>query len=180
MAKQFEDNRDDRYKLFLRLYRQNENGIYSFTLKLLPNYSIAEEIMQESLMTMWDKFDSFQQGTNFSAWAKQIVKYKVIQYLSNKNNKSIIYLTAEMIEQLGQDERTSSSYDTYFEALHNCVDKLQGRNKEIIRLRYYKNFKVKDMASMLNTTSNAVSKHIARIHGALKKCINQTINACRL
>ena len=170
-------NRDAEYKLFLTLYRQNENSLYSFALKVLPNYSIAEDVMQEATMTMWDKFDSFEKGTNFLAWSKQILKYKAIQYLCSKKTKSIVHLSDSMLEQLAGGESKVSAYDEYFEALHSCVDKLQGKNKEIVRQRYFHNIRVKDLAEQMNTTCNAVSKHIARIHNSLKKCISQTMKA---
>lgn len=168
---------NNKYHLFLKLFRENENALFGFIMKLLPNFSIAEEVMQETITTMWEKFNGFQEGTCFIAWAKQVARYKVMEYIKKKRGSRIVHFSDRVMDEIILKKPVASSQNVYFEAMHNCVDKLQDRNREIVRLRYTKEMKVKEIAQLMNTTSNALSKHMARIHHQLKKCIDQTLHA---
>ena len=64
---------------FLRLIMVNQKPIYALILGMIPNRDDAEDIFQETVLVMWSKFDSFEQGTNFVAWGMKIAKYKILQ-----------------------------------------------------------------------------------------------------
>jgi DNA-directed RNA polymerase specialized sigma24 family protein len=83
------------------------------------------------------------------------------------------YLTGKIAEM----DDGISCYETYYEAMHRCVDKLKESNKNIVHLRYIKNMKIKDIARTIGATSNTLSKQMARIHYMLRKCIDQTMQA---
>jgi RNA polymerase sigma-70 factor (ECF subfamily) len=52
---------------FLGLLVPNQRRIQAFILTLVPNVADAEDIYQETLSEMWNKFDSFEVGTDFVA-----------------------------------------------------------------------------------------------------------------
>ena len=168
---------DLRYSLFLKLFMKNQGELFGFIMKLLPNFSVAEDIMQDTMMTTWEKFASFEEGTDFTAWAKQIARYKVMGYIRKNKNQSMVHFCDDVLEDLANREPAHASQSTYFEALHGCVDKLNGHSREIVRLRYAKNMKVKEIAERLDTTCNALSKHMSRVHHSLKNCIERTMRA---
>ena len=57
---------DSRYEDFLTLFRSNESRIFGFILAFLPNFAKAEDILQETMIVMWRKFNEFQKDTNFA------------------------------------------------------------------------------------------------------------------
>ena len=171
---------NSRYGVFLKLYRQDENAIFGFIMKLIPNFSVAEDIMQEALIVMWEKFDTFQEGTSFLAWAKQIARYKVINFIRKDKNSGAVHFSEDLTDKIVEMDDEISSYETYYESMHRCVDKLKESNREIVHLRYIKNMKVKDIAKQMGLSSNALSKKMARIHYMLRKCIDRTIQAWEL
>jgi RNA polymerase sigma-70 factor (ECF subfamily) len=67
-----EQNNNSDNKDFLRLLMANQNRIYAFILTLVPNWSDADDIMQEAAETMWSKFQQSQPINNFSAWGIKI------------------------------------------------------------------------------------------------------------
>ena len=50
---------------FLDLLMRNQKRIYNFILLLVPNYSDADDLMQETVSVMWSKFDSYEPGYSF-------------------------------------------------------------------------------------------------------------------
>ena len=72
-------------KKFVSLLVPNQRRIQAFILMLVPNISDADDIYQETLTEMWNKFSTFQEGTDFVAWAITIVQFHLKQY----NQRSI-------------------------------------------------------------------------------------------
>ena len=48
----------DKNRLFLRLFLQNQRRLYAYILTLLPNRADADDVLQETSLVMWDKFDA--------------------------------------------------------------------------------------------------------------------------
>lgn len=168
---------NSRYGLFLTLYRRNESVLFGFIMKLLPNFSVAEDIMQEVLIVMWEKFDTYREGTSFIAWAKQIARYKVMNFIRKDTRGEVIHFDDDLIEEITNLDDDQPFQEAYYESVHRCVDKLEESSKEIVHLRYTKNMKVGDIAESLGLTPNTLSKRMARIHFALKKCIDASLQA---
>jgi RNA polymerase sigma-70 factor (ECF subfamily) len=63
-----------KHEQFMALFVRHEPGIHSFLTSLLGNLTDAEEVMQETSMAMWKKFEQFEAGTSFRNWAFQIAR----------------------------------------------------------------------------------------------------------
>src|ERR1700754_3134100 len=73
-----DDRTTDKSKLFLRLFLQNERRLYAYILTLLPNRVDADDVLQETSLVMWDKFDAQSPPTDFTAWGCRIAYFKVL------------------------------------------------------------------------------------------------------
>ena len=63
---------------FLRLYTGYERNIRAFVTSLLPNWEGVDEVMQDTSLVMWRKFDQFdpdRPGSKFIYWAFMIARY---------------------------------------------------------------------------------------------------------
>jgi RNA polymerase sigma-70 factor (ECF subfamily) len=165
-----------KYEAFLRLFRANEDRLFGFTLKMLPNFAVAEDIMQETMMTMWRKFDEFQEGTSFSAWGIKIARYKIMEFHQQNKKAGIVYLSDEILRQMSDDDRPGKLENSYFEALHHCVEKLKDQNHRIIKLRYSRQLSVKQIAGELSVSVNVIYKSMAKIHCMLQQCIEKVLS----
>lgn len=168
---------DHKYEYFLKLFMENQSKIYGFIMRLLPNYAIADDIMQDTLIIMWQKFPNFRQGSDFYAWSKQIVRFKVMDYIKNNKKRSMVNFSEDVIEKLSVEEYSNASQTVYDEALHNCIDKLKGSSRELIRMRYAGEMKIQQIAAKLDATYSSVAKQMSRIHHSLKKCVVKTLLA---
>lgn len=161
------------YEHFLRLFRGNEDRLFGFILKLLPNFAVAEDIMQETMMTMWRKFDEFEEGTSFAAWGMKIARFKILEFHHQNRRDGVVYLGDEILQRLTDDDGPSRLENAYLEALHGCVDKLKDQNLKIVTLRYSRQLSVKQIAEQLSVSANVVYKAMAKIHFMLQQCIEK-------
>jgi RNA polymerase sigma-70 factor (ECF subfamily) len=172
-----QDFEKTQYERFLQLFRRNEERIFGFILKLLPNFSIAEDIMQDTMMIMWRKFDDFEEGTCFAAWGMQIARYKVMEFHQQNKKHVVVRFNVEVLKQITADDSEGGSKNRYLEALHGCVNKLKEQNRRIVMLRYSKEMSSKQISQQMGVSANVVYKSIAKIHYLLQECVEKTLSA---
>ena len=177
-----QEDQKNQYERFLQLFRRNEERIFGFILKLLPNFSLAEDIMQDTMMIMWRKFEEFEEGTCFAAWGMQIARYKIMEFHQQNKKHVVVRFNDEILGRLTTEDSDSSSgsKNRYLEALHGCVNKLQQQNREIIALRYLKEMSSKQISEQIGVSTNVIYKSIAKIHYLLQQCVEKTLSAWEL
>ena len=71
------DSSPDRSTELLQLMMKYQRRIFAYIHTLVPSRSDAEDILQETSLTICEKFKDFELGTNFYSWACQIAYWKV-------------------------------------------------------------------------------------------------------
>ena len=81
-------NDQQRNREFMRLFSQYSRAIYSHILTLVMNEADADELYQETSIVLWEKFEEFEPGTNFLAWASHIAYYKTLNFRRQKSQRA--------------------------------------------------------------------------------------------
>ncbi|MGI9241870.1 MAG: sigma factor, partial [Verrucomicrobiales bacterium] len=63
------DSEDDRYEAFVRLFAHYEPDLRRFIRSLLPTATDTDEVLQQTAIVIWRKFDQYDPETNFMKWA---------------------------------------------------------------------------------------------------------------
>lgn len=161
------ERRDD----FLDLLMQNQMRIYAYILSMVRNFHDADDLLQATAKTMFEKYEDSRPIHNFVSWGIQIANFKILNYRKKKSNSSILYdnQTFDNFALIVKNELQNT--DDRLEKLHKCLKKLQPRAKKLIELRYYQNLKPKQIASLLGLQITNVYKIMSRIHGQLLECV---------
>ena len=157
---------------FLRLMSLNQSKIYGYTLSLVSQKADADDLMQEISLTMWEKFDTFEQGTNFVAWGIQIARYKVANFRRKHYGKHKCILSDNAVQLLDMhSEKVMQNIDHRIDALEQCIKKLQPNKQEMIRLRYKRELSVEAIADRYGRRPKSIYKALAQIQDSLLRCI---------
>jgi RNA polymerase sigma-70 factor (ECF subfamily) len=168
-------NGENNTEEFLRLLVPIQGKLYAYILSRWPNRIDADDIMQETVATIWKKFNSYESGTDFQAWAITIAKFNVMSF-RKKNKNNLIQFNDEVMQVL--DCQTNNFFkllDNRLSALSNCVKKLNKEDKKMLEMKYLNEFPVKYIANRFDITSRAVYKSLSRIHNALMQCIRRSL-----
>jgi DNA-directed RNA polymerase specialized sigma24 family protein len=57
------------HDIFMRLLLANEREIMRYVCALVPSPNDAEEIVQQTAILLWEKFDQYDQSRPFTPWA---------------------------------------------------------------------------------------------------------------
>lgn len=170
-----ENNPDDSYRDFVRLFTQHEGGLRAFVRTLLPTWSDADEVMQEVSLTAWKKFGQFKVGTDFGGWVATIARFEVLNYRRTKARDRLVF-DEDVIQLLAQEveEDITSQYPQH-RALETCLAKLPKQRRQLILRAHTPGQKMKPIAEEIGVTPNALYKTVERIRLLLYHCINETI-----
>lgn len=165
----------DRSAEFVRLLTEHDRGTLLFILSLVPNWTDAEEIQQETNVKLWQGFAKFQSGSDFGAWARTVAWYEVLSFRERKQrqwlrtSQDFLELVAAEAETDAASERTVSRQ----EALADCVERLSAFSRELLRLHYTVGWKAREIAHKMRSTPDAVYKALQRARLELRHCMDR-------
>ena len=165
-----EDNVSD-HQLFFRLYNRVNARIYSVILIIVHNHNDAEDIQQDAASSMWEKFDQFEKGTNFEAWAIKIAKNKALEFI-RKNKKSRMVFDDKYYDMIS--EYAEKETDDITENIHivkKCMKKLSETDFKLLNLRFSKNISLKQISTITGRSSSSLCQSFSRILDLLKFCV---------
>jgi len=160
---------------FLALLMSNQRRVHAFILSLVPNRNDADDLLQESIIVMWRKFESFQPGTDFLAWAMAIARFEVMRH-RQKHARSKLVFGEDLLDSLAaMTLAKSEQFEARHDALERCLGKLSDRDRELITLRYQEGLAIKEVASRVGRPAGGMYKAMARVHTALSLCVRKVI-----
>jgi RNA polymerase sigma-70 factor, ECF subfamily len=160
---------------FMTELMRHQRRLFQHIHLLLPRQQDAEDVMQNTLVVLWKKFDQFDPATSFYHWACQVAYFEAKNY-RRRNGRLVTILDDATFEQIATavDDHVDI-LESRREAMQRCVDKLRSFDRELIGLRYLPGATVKHIAEQLGRPANSVCKSLARIRQALWTCINDDI-----
>lgn len=158
------------------LYVQHIPALRGFVLSLVSDFSLVDDVVQETFLTVSQKADDFVPGTNFRAWVWTIARFKVLQTLE-KSRTAKNRMCPEVIEALcaHEDAETGWVEERQLNLLASCVESLAPRAKEAVTLRYEQAHKPPEIARMMGWSVDAVNVALSRARLALRKCVEQQL-----
>jgi len=170
------ENAVDRFSV---LFEQHGRAIYGHIRALVPNSSDADEVFQETSVTLWQKFDQYRPDTDFRAWACRIAYYKVMK-LRDRQVRSPRLYSPDFLSLVGEELIVMSDVlDARTEALLLCREKLNRRDRDLLDRFHREGASAKDVARRLGRNVHYVYRSIRRIHDSLFDCIKRVLSKDR-
>jgi RNA polymerase sigma-70 factor (ECF subfamily) len=172
-----EDNQDHKEQV-QRLFLENIGLIRGFVFALVRDRDRTKDIFQDVFMIATRKADQFQLGSNFLAWVRAIVRFRVLEEQRQfaKRAGSHLELDSDLMEALAETSlEIDDSYEARRRALAYCLEKVASRSREILHLRFLDGFSPTEIARKLSWSVNAVRVALSRVRRAVFKCAVQQL-----
>ena len=169
---------DDSMHEFVRLYSSSSRRVYGYILCFVPNWSEAEDLLQDTASILWSKFGEFTPGTDFTAWACRIARLVVANHYRKMNvRQRAQYLNPDLLESIALVAESNDWLyrEDRIDALQRCLARLQERDRRLIRSRYEEGSSIRAIAESIGRSVDAVYKSLSKIHYQLLCCIQQRL-----
>ena len=158
-------------KAQFQLYKLYYKAMYNTSLKIVKDPMEAEDIMQESFLSAFEKIGSYSGTVSFGAWLKKIVQNRSFDFLSKK--RIVIYEDIESYHGMedsnsdhsGQDEETAFRINNVLEK----IKLLPAKYRDILSLYLFEGYDHEEIAQILSIPSSTSRSDFSR---ARKKLIS--------
>ncbi|MCA9235943.1 MAG: sigma-70 family RNA polymerase sigma factor [Planctomycetales bacterium] len=170
----------NRADAFAELLHEHHRGLFSVVYSLVQHHADAEDVYQEVVLVLWRKFDDFELGTNFPAWAAQVARFTARDFLKSSRRREYCF-SDDLLESLieAYKKRESDYFTTRARLLEGCLDKLSKRDRQLVDLCYAPGQSKAAVAEKVNRSLDAVYQAISRIRKNLARCVKRGLAAER-
>ena len=168
---------------FLEHFLGNHSSLYAFILSRGVRPDSADDVLQNVASTLWEKYDSFEQGTNFEAWAFSVTRFEVARHFGKRKRDSrVLLLDEETLESLEALEEEGHDDLIEFQKgiLMQCVEKLGTQSRRLIELRYGDGMPFEEVAKVVKRSAGAMRIQICRIRKWLRDCVSGQLRGARV
>ena len=156
---------------FLSLFLRSEREVFRYVAALVPNVADAEDIVQQTALALWEKFDAYDSSQPFTPWACRFALNKTKQWLERRQRWQAL-LEGGLAEELTQRrEELRPEIETRLKHLEGCLSKLPEEQRSIVEGYYYRRDGVEKLAEQSDRSVAATYKTLQRIREALQLCM---------
>lgn len=141
--------------------------MYNTSLRILKDRQEAEDILQESFLTAFDKINQFQSESSFGNWLKKIVINKSINKLKTKK---ITLVDDNLLQTLPEEEEQSNAYNQFdVIKLNQLIKELPEGYRVILSLYLFEGYDHEEIGEVLKISPSTSRSQYLRAKQKLKK-----------
>lgn len=157
---------------FTALLRASEPELLRYLMTLLPHPDDAADVLQETSIALWNRFDAYERDKPFLPWACRFAYHHALKHRAAEGRR-VRMLSADVLEKLADHRMENADrLDTRREALADCVAKLSDQDQDLIEQRYARRATVQQLADSSGRNIHTLYKTLERIRRNLFECVN--------
>ena len=157
------------------LIRGREKWLWNVAKKSIRDESLAEEALQEALVSIWKNAHTFRGESQVSTWMYQIVNRTCIDVLRKERIRT--HSSLEDVENLETLSQSSTFEDALVDGLliHSALLELEPDHRNVITLVDLEGMSVQEASELLGVPVGTVKSRAARGREALKAILLKNI-----
>ncbi|HUS86643.1 MAG TPA: sigma-70 family RNA polymerase sigma factor [Bacteroidales bacterium] len=158
-------------KAQFQIYKLYYKAMYNTSLRIVSDTMEAEDIMQESFLSAFEKIETYSGHVSFGAWLKKIVINRSLDIL---NKQKAIFEDIEEHSELNwvsdDEDEDIEGLDVKIEVLKNAINKLPDGYRIILSLYMLEGYDHDEIGDILNISSSTSRSQLSR---AKQKLLNE-------
>jgi len=156
---------------FIGLFAQHHSEILAYIYKLVHDRHDADDLFQRTSVVLWSKFDSFEPGSNFLAWARRIAYLQVCNFLRTSGRDRLCFSDGVLAKLADEPTMPTEESQRRLDALAKCMKELGRNDHDMVQQAYSGEQTVKELAGALGLAAQTVYNRLGRIRKQLFECV---------
>jgi RNA polymerase sigma-70 factor (ECF subfamily) len=160
------------------LYDLTSSRLYGLALRVVNNRDWAEDVLQEAYLNIWRIAGDYRAALSPPlGWMGVVVRSRALDFLRRRTSEradSALELDGAISETVAGDSPdpmdTSEASEQAW-ALHECLRKLEARQREVVSLAYLRDLSHSELAEQLQLPLGTVKTWIRRGIDQLRGCM---------
>lgn len=164
---------------FAELFVRHQKDVFRYLVTLVPNLHDADELFQQTCLTLWKSWESYDPSRDFGRWARGIAHNHVRNHVRKPERRQVL-LAEDVLDLLGarRAERADLLEDRR-SALAGCIQKLPRDQHDLLLDVYADGHDVRRISDRTGRSANVLYKLVRKIRAALYDCVSLALEAGR-
>ena len=146
-----------------------KDKLFRLALRITFDRAEAEDVVQETLIRVWNKRDEWSQFGSIEAYCLTVARNLAIDRSERKDSR-----TVELLPEMEQVSDASSPYEKLVNKermalIHRLMNRLPEKQRLIMQLRDVEGKSYKEIAAVLNLTEEQVKVNLFRARQKVKQ-----------
>ncbi len=143
---------------------------------LLPSDDAVEDVFQDTFLVVSRRAADFEEGRDFAAWVRGIarnlaLKRRIAAHRMGAVDPQILANALDRAYDEAEQEGNPLAED--IRHLHTCLQRLDGPQQDLLRLRYEHGHGMSELAATTGRTEHAIQIALSRLRAVLHACISR-------
>lgn len=153
-----------------RYMEEYGTGLLKLAYSYVKNWDTAEDLVQETFITVYSKFELFDQKSSVKTWIYRIAINKCKDYLKSPKNRLLHYYSTHLNQFAKEKNLTDKLIESEESiAISDTLMNLPIKYREVLLFYYYEDLTVKEIAQLLHVTEANVKTRLLRGREKFKK-----------
>jgi RNA polymerase sigma-70 factor (ECF subfamily) len=168
LIQQIKEGRKD-YRLLVKKY---ERYVFSVCFAMLKSRELAEEAAQDTFIKAYKALANYEQKAKFTTWLYRIAYRTSLDYIrKRKNNIDIDQVSFQLKD--ATDISKNIEQEEKNKMLSEAIHKLDPEEATILRMFYFEEMKIKEIAKITELKESNVKIKLFRSRTRLKKILEK-------
>jgi RNA polymerase sigma factor (sigma-70 family) len=150
-------------KAQFQIYKLYYKAMYNTSLRIVNDTMEAEDVMQESFLSAFEKIDTYSGIVSFGAWLKKIVINRSLDVL---NRRKAVFEDIEthtgIKDESGEETAQKEEIDIRVEAVKDAIEKLPDGYRVILSLYLLEGYDHDEISEILSISSSTSRSQLSR------------------
>ncbi|QDS89929.1 ECF RNA polymerase sigma-E factor [Rosistilla ulvae] len=156
---------------FARVFARIEGRLRRYVQSMVPTASDADDVMQETAISLMRKFDQYDPELPFFNWACRFAQFAAKKHhsrtLANRRQFSDAAIDAIADDYPGHQQLAVERR----KALSDCIKHLSAEDRRLVELRYFSDETVDNLSQRIDEPVARLYRSLSRIRKALANCV---------
>ena len=160
MKKSAPDNR----QLLVEHILNGQTDFYRLAVSYVKNRDAALDVVQEAIVKALSKVDTVREPAYLKTWFYRILINEAMNHF--RRNRNLVSLEEVMVDRAVESGDPGERLDLY-----DAIDRLPFQEQTVIKLRYFEDMKLEEIAQATGANLNTVK---SRLYKAIRKLKDMT------
>jgi RNA polymerase sigma-70 factor (ECF subfamily) len=168
----------DAERALRELYEITSGRLYGVALRVVGNREWAEDVLQEAFLSIWRVAADYRRSLSPPlAWLGLIARSRALDFLRRRASEradagvELDDAFAQTVAGDSPDPMDTSQASEQAWALHECLRKLEARQRELVSLAYFRDLSHSELAQQLRLPLGTVKTWVRRALEQLRGCL---------
>jgi RNA polymerase sigma-70 factor (ECF subfamily) len=157
------------------LLTHHQEQLFRYIFSLVPLEADARDILQETSLALFRKFDQYDATRPFMPWAYRFA-YLQVQKHREKAARSPLLFSEDVMDLLVSERaHIEPQLDERLRLLDGCLQKLTTQDKELVTSRYAQRQSAEDIMQRFDMSRRTLFRNLELLRQRLHECVTRQL-----